>query len=303
MAAKKRRFDLSLAPTLDAILSEKSVTRAATKLGVTQSAVSHSLRKLREHFGDELLVRAPDGFVLTARGERLAEAVRKSLDLLDAAEGDAPFDPSEARRTFTIAMADFVALVLLTPLLERVAKEAPNVEIVVRPLTNESERALETAAVDLLISHPRSTPAGCFRQKLADDGWLTLVRKGHPALRSGKLDLERFAALGHVLVAPRGFARGAVDEALEAAGKARRIAVRVPQLALAAFIVARTDLVTTAIASAARAAASHLPIALVETPLDLPRQTWVQLWHERSQRDEGHVWLRSLLVDVARARS
>jgi DNA-binding transcriptional LysR family regulator len=301
---RQRRLELHLVPTLDALLTERSVTRAAAKLGVTQSAVSHGLRKLRDHFGDELLVRSPQGFVLTSRAERLADAVRRSLELLEQADEDAPFEPGEARRSFTIVMADFVALVLLTPLLERVEKEAPNVEIVVRHLTAESERALETGAVDLLIANSRSTPAGCFRQKLAEDSWVTLLREGHPTLRGGtSIDLARFIAMRHVLVAPRGTGRGPVDEALEAVGETRRIAVRVPQLSLAAFIVARTDLVTTAIASAARAAAKNLPITLVEPPLDLPRQTWVQLWHERSQRDSGHAWLRRVLAEVAlRAR-
>lgn len=289
---------MNLVPTLDALLEERSVTRAAARLGVTQSAVSHGLRKLRDHFGDELLVRSPSGLTLTPRAERLAEAVRKSLELLERADEEAPFDPETTHRSFTIVMADHVALVLLGGLVARVAAEAPNVDLVIRPLVTDSERALETGAVDLLVAGPRATPASCYRQKLADDGWVTLVREGHP-LAGKRMDLDQFLALRHVLVAPRGVGRGPVDEALDAMGRRRRVAVRVPQLSLAAFLVARSDLVTTAIASAARVVAENLPIRAVETPLDLPAGTWIQLWHERSQRDPGHAWLRRILAEIA----
>jgi DNA-binding transcriptional LysR family regulator len=295
---RRGRLDLHLVPTLDALLEERSVTRAAARLGVTQSAVSHGLRKLREHFGDELLVRSPNGLSLTARAERLADAVRRSLELLERADEEAPFDPATTHRSFTIVMADHVALVLLGALVERVTNEAPNVDLVVRPLTSESERALETGAVDLLVAGTRSTPAGCYRQKLADDGWVTLVRADHPKVGK-KMDLDQFLALRHVLVAPRGVGRGPVDEALDAMGRRRRVAVRVPQLSLAAFLVARSELVTTAIASAARVVAETLPIRAVATPLDLPPGTWMQLWHERSQRDSGHAWLRKVLGEIA----
>lgn len=298
MARARGRLDIALVPTLDALLTEKNVTRAAQKLGVTQSAVSHALRKLRDHFGDELLVRTPSGLVLTPRAERLAESVRKSLEVLDEVDADQPFDPKTAKATFTIAMADFVAIVLLPTLLERLGREAPGVDIVVRPLTAESERALESGAIDLLVAGARSAPAGCYRQKILDDGWVALVREDHPVLHDG-LDRERYAALGHVLVAPRGSARGPVDDALEEAGLTRRIAVRVPQLHLGAFLLIETDFVMTTVAAAGRVVAYHLPLAVLDVPLDLPRVTWMQLWHERSQKDEGHAWLRGILAECA----
>lgn len=293
-----RRLDLSLVPALDALLTERSVTRAAAKLGVTQSAVSHALRKLRAHFGDELLVRAPGGLVLTERAERLAAAVRRSLEVLDEVDREDEFDPETARRSFVVAMPDFAALVLMPSLMGRVAAEAPGIDVVVRPLTADSERALEGGSVDLLVASARSTPAGCLRQKIFEDGWLSLVRRDHPAARE-RLNRDRFAALSHVLVAPRGTARGPVDEALAAAGLSRRIALRVPHLQLGAYLVARSDLILTTTAAAARIVAEHLPLATVEVPLDLPRVTWVQLWHERNRRDEGHAWLRRALADSA----
>ncbi len=283
---------------LDALLTEQSVTRAAARLGVTQSAVSHALRKLRAHFGDELLVRAPGGFTRTARATRLAVAVRQSLALLERAEEEETFEPRTARRTFTIAMADFVALVLLTKLLARVASEAPGVDLVVRALTADSEQRLEAGTVDLLVAGARSTPSGCFRQKLCEDGWVTMLREDHPVLRHG-LDIERFVGLRHVLVAPRGASRGPVDDALEVLDRTRRIALCVPQLSLAAFVVAHSDLVTTAVASSARVAAASLPVVTVAPPLALAPASWVQLWHERCQRDPGHAWLRKIVADVS----
>jgi DNA-binding transcriptional LysR family regulator len=299
---RRGRLDLSLGPALDALLSERNVTRAASRLGVTQSAASHALRKLREHFDDELLVRAPSGFVLTERAERLADAVRRSLEVLEDVDRQRDFDPATTRRSFTLVMADFVALVLLPGLLARITAEAPGIEIVVRPLTADSERALENGSVDLLVASARSTPAGCLRQKILEDGWVCLVRRDHPVVREG-LDRARFAALSHVLVAPRGSTQGAVDEALEDLGLSRNIAVRVPQLHLGAFLVARSDLVMTTIAAAGRVVAQHLPLAVLDVPLDLPRMTWVQLWHERNRRDQGHAFLRRAVADASKERA
>jgi DNA-binding transcriptional LysR family regulator len=199
-------------------------------------------------------------------------------------------------------MADFVALVLLPGLLARITAEAPGIEIVVRPLTADSERALENGSVDLLVASARSTPAGCLRQKILEDGWVCLVRRDHPVVREG-LDRARFAALSHVLVAPRGSTQGAVDEALEDLGLSRNIAVRVPQLHLGAFLVARSDLVMTTIAAAGRVVAQHLPLAVLDVPLDLPRMTWVQLWHERHRRDDGHAFLRRAVADASKERA
>jgi DNA-binding transcriptional LysR family regulator len=303
MAAKRRsgRLDLSLLPSLDALLAERSVTRAAARLGVTQSAVSHALAKLRAHYGDPLLVRTPQGLVLTERAERLADVVRRTLDALDRADrGEQTFDPSAARRSFTVAMSDYVGLAVLPGLLAHLDRHAPGIDLVVRPVVPEIDHSLEAGTVDLVLAHLRDDSPGLYRQKLVEHRWLSVVRAGHAVL-GRPMTLKAWAALKHVTVSLRG-GRGQVDEALARLDVRRRVAVKVPQFALAAFLVARSDLVLTLPEGAARLFASLMPLDVFEPPLALPSIVFWQIWHERNHHDPAHEWLRKVVSDLVSQR-
>jgi DNA-binding transcriptional LysR family regulator len=300
--ATPRAPDLNLFVILDALLEERSVTGAARRLGVTQSAVSHALTRLREHFGEPLFVRTANGMTPTQRATELREPIRKSLETLRQVSQLTRFDPASAARTFTIATTDLVALVLFPSLYERLAARAPGIDLRVVPIMRNVERTLETGAADLVITGaivPIEAP-GLFKQRLYDEPLVCVVRASHPIARE-RLTLEQFCSLDHALVAPRG-GRGWVDDALAERGLSRRVAVVLPHFLSAPFLVAESDLVLTVSESAAKAFTSLLPLRIVTPPIDLPRATYSQLWHERSNEDAGHRWLRALVAEVAAKR-
>jgi DNA-binding transcriptional LysR family regulator len=294
---------MSAIAALDALLTDKSPTRAAKRLGVTQSAVSHQLKRLREFFGDPLLVRARDGMELTPRARELAEPIRRSLEGLEAAlEQSEVFDPAHAKTTFTVAMTDHVGAVMLPELVAMLAAEGPGVDLRVLPVVREIEEQLETGEIDLLFSLssvPIDRPR-LYRQKLFDENFVCIVRKGHPSVRQ-RLSIEQYCALNHLLIAPRG-GRGFVDALLAERGLERRVALKVPQFMLAPFIVAESDLVLTLAKRVARQFAELLPLDILEAPLELPTFTCSQVWHERRHGDPAHSWFRGIVLRTAREK-
>ncbi|HEU4537370.1 MAG TPA: LysR family transcriptional regulator, partial [Polyangiaceae bacterium] len=191
--------DLNLLVALEALLAERSVTKAAARLGLTPSATSHALARLRATLGDELLVRARGGMAPTPRGEELLAPLRRALrDLGDLVRGGATFDPASARRELTLAMTDYVEAVLLPPLLERVAARAPGVTLRVRPL-KQSDVALplENGTFAIAVGASFDEAPGLRQQSLFTETMVCVCRQGHPRVRQ-ELDLETYLALGHV---------------------------------------------------------------------------------------------------------
>jgi len=294
-----RPIDLNLLVILDALLEERSVTGAARRLGVTQSAVSHALVRLRDQFGDPLLVRTSTGMTPTLRALELREPIRSSLATLrDVTRSGTRFEPRTASRTFTIAMTDQIGVVLLPALHARLSVRAPGVDLRVIPVVRNIERALESGAAELVVSGaftPVEAP-GLYRQRLFDEPLVCLVRKAHPIVQ-GRITLEQFCSLPHALVAPRG-GRGVVDALLEERGLSRRVAVVLPHFLPAPFLIAASDMVLTVAESVARAVAAVVPLRLVAPPFELPRATYSQVWHQRSHDDPGHKWLRSQVAEA-----
>ncbi len=295
-------MDLNLLVALDALLAEESVTRAAKRGRVTQSAMSHSLAKLRALLGDELLVRTPSGMAPTARARALAQPLARALaELRSVVSSGSAFDPRTARRVFTIGVADYGSLVLMPGLMRRLGTEAPSVEIVVRPLPTAVAEALEEERLDLAISpypEPRATLAA---SKLFEEHFVCILRRDHPALRRStrRLDLKTFTSLSHVQIAPRGARGGAVDDWLSRAGKTRHVALRIADFLVAPLVVAETDLVLTLPARVAHVFAESHGLRVVEPPGELPRVTVWQFWHQRRKQEPAHAWLRQLLGEVA----
>ena len=294
--------DLNLVLALDALLAERHVTRAASRLGITQSAASHALARLRDLFDDPLLVRGPKGTMLpTPRASALAPAVHRVLVELSAVlRGDAAFDPATAQHMFRIGTSDYVALVLMPKLVERLGRLAPGVNLRLHNLIDHGDEELAAGALDVVISLPRgsSRPAGSYEKVLFDESFTCIVRKDHP-LADARLTLPRYCAAAHLLVAPRGAPGGVVDDALAAIGRSRRIALAVPHFLVVPCLIAGSDLVATLASRVATAFADMLQLVQMPPPLALPKFQVALAWHERTHDDAPQRWLRHLILTVA----
>jgi DNA-binding transcriptional LysR family regulator len=292
-------LDVSLLRTFDALLSERHVTRAAQRLRMTQSAASHGLSRLRRALGDPLFVRGPRGVVPTDRAIALGPEIAALLARIDAlGKPMGPLDPAALHRTFTLAGADYMEILLLPPLVRRLAKEAPHVDLASRPIVADPESGLAAGTLDLAIGVFAKPSARLVSRKLFDERFVCMLRRGHPALRT-PLTVERFASLAHVLISPRGDGGGAVDDALAKVGLRRRVAVRTSTFLAAPLLVERTDCVVTLPARVASVMARGRPVVLVPPPVRVGGFTVSMLFHERSRSDPAHAWLRARIGEVA----
>jgi len=286
-------MDTNLVVALDALLKERNVTRAAKRLGLGQSATSHALARLRRVFDDALLVRVGRELVLTERALGLvgpcASAVSE-LERLFAAP--APFDPRTARRTFRIVATDNLELYVLPRLAAMLAKEAPFVDLRFHVLNPEWPRALGQGEFDLKLGRSYKVAPGLRSEDLFRDRLVCVARRGHPLSR--RLSLRQYAALSHILVAPGGPERAFMDEALAAAGLARRVAIVVPHFLPALFAVAASDSVLT-VPSRLLALVPTLRLRSVSLPVRAAEYTLSQVWAERHDADDGHRWLRGAI--------
>lgn len=311
------RLDLNVLVAFDALARERNVTRAAERVGITQSAMSHALRRLRALFGDPLLVRGTGGMVLTARAEGLVVPLRSGLVSVDRALHRAPsFDASTARRSFRLVTPDLFDLLAIPPLLERLRRQAPGVDLaIVAPEGQQVARALETGELDVAVAarvegFERSGPdaSGLVRRVLFHDGFSCFCRADHAALgalRRGRaergsraLSLEGYAAASHVLVSASGQGPGFVDELFARDGLRRRVTLRLPSFFSALAIVERSDLILTAPTSLRLLLGPGSRVTCVSAPLPLPAHAVQMIWHERFTTDPGHTFLRALLLEV-----
>jgi DNA-binding transcriptional LysR family regulator len=296
-------LDLNLLLVLRALLAERSVTRAAKVVGLSQPATSHALSRLRAVLGDPLFVRAGKALVPTPRAESLAVPLEAALvDLERALTGPAPFDPATAKRSFTVATSDYGALVLLAPLLARLSRLAPNIDLRVRdPGTSTGAEWLASGEVDVAFTPALSgfDPPGTRAQRLFSERFVCLVRKGHPRVKE-KLTLKAYAELPHAFIAPRGTRGGVVDDVLRERGLERRVALLLPGFLVAPQVIARSDLIVTLGERVARSYAGFLPLRILQPPVPLPGFSFQQVWHERVHADPAQAWLRSEIAQAAR---
>lgn len=287
--------DLNLLVALHALLDAGGVTAAARRVGVTQPAMSRSLARLRELFGDPLLVRSGRGMVRTPLaielGPPLAQLLERVATLL---EPDGPFDPRAPRR-FRVAMVDYAGAVVLPNLARSLAADAPGVALDVRPLAewDAVASALARGTLDAAIGFEHDVPASLERRELLRDRFVCVVRRGHP--RVGKrLTLRRYVELPHVLVSSRGPVTGVADVALARRGLARTIAVTVPHFMVAPQVVRRGN----AIATLAERIATLAPagLRLFEPPLEIPGFTLMLAWHGAQGASVARTWLRERIA-------
>lgn len=291
--------NLNLFVTFEALLAERNVTRAAKRLGLTQSAVSNALRQLRLVLDDPLFVRGARGITPTPRALELATPVRRGLAAFGAALAPPTFDAETAERSFTVATSDHVALVLLPALLDAVLREAPHVRIDVLPWgLHQVTPLLETGGADLMIGFYGRLPPQHEERELFREPFACIVRRGHPRIR-GKLTLKAWLETPHVVVSERPGSTAAVDRALAAKGMRRRVGVTVPHFSIVPRIVARTDFVAALSRRIVDAYAAPLGLRTFPPPIPLAPGRVGMVWHERWSSDPGHAWLRGVVARVS----
>lgn len=295
-----RRIDLNLLVTLQALLEERSVTRAAERLGMSQPAVSRALRRLRSVFADTLLVEGRKGYFLSARAEEVQPMLRRILGDIGEMLEARPFDPAAATGSARLLMPDLESAALAPHLLARLATEASALNLEILPLAASLFEMLENDAADALVGVIDEAPSGIRRRGLYDDRYVTLMRTGHPEAER-KLTLKRYLEHSHIVVSITGVGTAPVDEALARIGRQRRVQVRVPSFLAAVEIAAQSDLITTLPSSLARTATAVGRFVALPPPLDLGSFTMSLLWHPRHQEDPRHIWLRGAIVEAAKA--
>lgn len=290
-----RRLDLNLLVTLDVLLSEHNVTRAAERLHYSQPSVSVHLARLREIFDDPLLLPGPRGMRPTARAESLRAPLREALAALELAVApEHPFDPAVASHTWRIAATDYSESTVLLPALAGLRQAAPGTRVAVVEMVPASlVRQAERGDIDLAFHTTDGAPDSLHRLPLFTERYVLVGRAGHPRLKR-RPTLAQFCALEHVIVSPDGGGFfGVTDEALAAAGLSRRVALSVPHFLYVAAVVAATDLVAML---PARLVAGNPALQAADSPVEVPGYEMSMLWHERLHRDPAHQWLRQAIV-------
>jgi DNA-binding transcriptional LysR family regulator len=297
-----RSADLNLLVALDALVRERSVSRAGERMGLSQPAMSNVLTRLRRLLDDPVLVRTSEGMVPTQRVAAVIGPVRKALsELQQVLAGEAEFEPARAQRVFRVSAMDHAWVVLVPHLARLLAREAPGVRLDLLPHRESTPSDLEAGELDaaILVGRKHGRGAGFRRAELYDDNFDCLVRRGHPEV-GRRLSLKRYLELGHVLASPRSRRGGVVDQALQKRGLSRRVHVIVPHFAAAPFVVAATDLIATLPRGVARPFARMLDLQLFPPPIPLEGGPWLLVWHERTFQDAGHSWLRAQILELAR---
>lgn len=294
-------MDLNLLVALDALISEGHVGRAARKVGLSQPAASHALKRLRDLLADPLLVRVGTRMELTPRAMALRESLPEALQRLQTVFVTDSFDPAKSVRRFSIMMQDHVAHLVVPPLVQRLHSCAPGIRLDVLPWQSPSSIRTELfRSIDLMISCSTNEIAGFQREVLFTDTEVTVVRKGHP--RTSRLrDLKTFLSEKHVAVVGRGLTRDPVDQWLEEEGLRRQIALRVPSYLQALQTVAKTDLVAFVPKRLAESLAKPLVLTVLQSPIDPGEYQEYLLHPTRTAGDRASVWLRNLALQAVQS--
>jgi DNA-binding transcriptional LysR family regulator len=286
-----RRLDLNLLVTLDALLAEHHVTRAAERLHLSQPTVSVQLARLREVFGDPLLLPGPRGMRPTARADELREPLRQALETLRAAVAPStPFDPARSTRTWRVMASDYGESTVVLPALAGLRAAAPATRLAIVELNPRTlARQAEQGGIDLAFHVATNAPPDLRRRSMFTERYVLAGRTDHPRLRR-RPTLAQFCRLGHVIVSPDGGGfHGAADAALAERGMARHVALSVPHFLFLEAALAATDLVALVPSRLVRGRAA---LRVIDPPLEVPGFELLMLWHERVHRDPAHRWLR-----------
>ena len=296
------KIDLHLIRVLYTVLTDRSVSRAAIRLGMYQPAVSAALKRLRELSGDPLLVRSGSGMVPTDAGLRMIEPSASILRAAEVLFSDARgFDPQTAESTFRIAASDYLDPMFLPMLVAQIKSQAPMCKIEIHPLSPDSDyhSHLSLGHVDLVIGNWLKPPEDLHMARLFGDEPVSLVNVDHPAVRRG-WDADTWLAAEHIAPTPtHPGARGIIEQMLDELGLQRNITARCAHFSLIPDMVASSLLVLTTGRQYCERFVGRLPVRILACPVPLPRLMYYQLWHERTHSSSSARWLRERIKSVA----
>jgi DNA-binding transcriptional LysR family regulator len=297
--AQLRRLDITLLLVFDEAMASGKLSAAAKRLGLTQSAISHAIKRLRDIFDDELFIRTPRGVQPTPRAMALRAPLTDALRLIRGAVSPAAFDPARDERVFRIAATDYETS-LFAPLLLDLDPASVTPRYIFRALIRrEAIEAVQAGDIDLLLGYASDRRGGCDSETLFEEDYLVVARQGHPALGTA-LTLERYAAFGHVLMSPGGSLTGVVDKALADACLSRRVVVAVPYFFAVLATVARTDMIATLPRRLAAGHAKDFGLSTMLPPMPIRFFPVRMVWSRRLGVDPAIVWLRAKVAAVAR---
>lgn len=306
-------MDLNLLRVFDTVMAEQNLSRAATRLAMTQPAVSNAVKRLRETLDNDLFVRSAHGVRATPRAEELWPSVRQALDILQNAIAPSVFDPARAKATFRLASADSTAALLLPSLIRAIESSAPGIRVRMVPLsTREPRPMLMSAEIDLAVGSfpgvaaqlsalPGTLSVNVGHERLYSGKFVCVMRRDHP-LAGEELTMDSYCAAHHLQVSFSGRPHSFVDDALSSLGRRREIILTVNQYFTAGTVVANSDLIM--VLPFHLIAATGLAEILVwkELPFSLPEMQVDMLWHERNTRNPAHQWLREQITAAVRSR-
>ncbi len=294
------RYDLNLLPIFIALMQERSVTRAAERLGMTQPALSNALSRLRTTFQDQLFIRERYGIQPTPVAVELAPVIAEALARLDdAVLGQQGFDPATAERLLTVAPNGYVELVLVPAVVARLQVVAPGITLRLIPYSNDlAETGIVSGTTALVLGRVIDPPDSLVVQHLFDEGFACVVRAGHPEI-SSNITRDQFERLRHVNVVPPGRMRAGLFQALARQQLKREVAISVTNFFAVAEMVAVTNYCATLPGLVCRRLAHDPRLKVLPPPVDLGTFPVEMAWHVRYRHDPAHHWLRSLIGEVA----
>lgn len=292
-------LDLNLLVVFNQLLVERRVSKVADNLGVSQPAVSNSLAKLRKLLGDELFLRTPKGMEPTPYADQLAESVSYALSMIHSGVNQrTSFEPSTAKRSFTIGMTDIGEIYFLSALIERLRRDAPGVMLsTVRNTTVNVRDELEAGKVDIAIGLLPHLKAGFFQRRLFMQSYVCLMRRGH-RLDKRKISLAEFSGAEHLVVVSAGTGHGKVDELLQRSGIERMVRLNVPHYVSVGHILQSSDLIATVPERLADRLLGPFGLVKVAHPAKLPDIAINVFWHAKYHRSPANRWLRAVLFDL-----
>lgn len=298
-----KRLDLNLLVTLEALLEEQNVTRAAARLNLSQPAVSAQLNRLRDVFDDQLLIPAQRGMTATAKAIELLDPLHQALDQVRAAvDTHRPFDPATAILTVAIACTDYLQAAVIMPFVTELRTMAPGIRVALRNLDiSHLEAQMARGDVDLALMTPQVAPPHVYTSHLFDERYVLIGRRDHPRLRPG-LTVAEFAALEHVIVSLRGgdFVTP-VDNTLAALGHSRNVVLSATSFLFVPAMVAQSDFVALVPERLIRDHAGALQA--VDCPFPVEGFAVGMVWHERTHSHSGHRWLRTAITSAVNVQS
>lgn len=291
-------IDLNLLVAFDALMAERSVTRAGTRIGRTQPAMSAALSRLRGLLSDELFVRGPSGLQPTPRAMDLAEPIAHALrEIQRTLEFTQGFDPSTSTVSLNMGLSDHPTFFLLPRLVAILRQQAPGITLGIRNFTNRNDAItmLDGGEVDITIGVTPTPTGRILNAHLFDERFVCILRKGHPAAATD-LDLDAFLSLSHLLVSPENERFGVVDAALAKLGLKRRLALTIPQMYAAPALIASSDMIATVMEGVVSASGHADKLVMLKPPVELEPVQFLMSWHRRNETHPAQRWFRTCIA-------